>query len=339
MSFTEGIKRERDFILEVRNLKVWFPVRGLTSIFARSKKYLRAVDGVSFNLHKGEVLSVVGESGAGKTTLGLTIVGVYKPTEGEVFFKGINIHNTNKKTSLLLKRKIQMIFQDPFESLPPHMTVFDIIKEGIDVHKLADSTSEKIKLISTALENVGLTPPEDFFKKYPHQLSGGQRQRVSIASILALKPELIIADEPISMIDASLRGSILSLMMKLKRDFDLTYVFILHDLAIARCISTHIAVMYLGQVVEAGKTNEIIKEPLHPYTKALLSAAPSLRKISRRKKISLKGEIPSPIDLPSGCRFSTRCPFAFNNCRKNEPVLIETKQEHYVRCLMYQPMV
>ena len=322
-------------LLQVDNLSVWFPVGRSFSLFRR-RKYVHAVDGVSFDVRKGDVLSIVGESGAGKSTLGLTIVGVYKPTKGRILFKGIDIHNTDKKTAKTIRRKIQMIFQDPFEALPPHMTVLDIVSEGIDIHKLAESPADKIEMVSKALEQVGITPPEDFLGRYPHQLSGGQRQRIAIASTLVLQPELLVADEPVSMLDASLRGSIINLMMDLKESLKLTYIFILHNLALARCVSTRIAVMYLGQIVELGEANEVIGDPLHPYTKALISVVPSLRGRRRDKKIILKGEIPNPINLPSGCRFHPRCPEAFDKCAKEEPQLVKIKKNHYVKCLLYQ---
>jgi len=323
-------------LLRVENLKVWFPTRtGFFTMF-REKKYVRAVDGVTFSVNKGDVLSLVGESGAGKTTTGLAIAGVYKPTEGRILFKGVDINNTDKKKAKELRRKIQLIFQDPFESLPPHMTIFDIVGEGIDIHKLADSPQEKIEIVTEALKSVGLIPPEDFFNRYPHELSGGQRQRVAIASTLVLHPELVIADEPVSMIDVSLRWGIIKLMMNLKHRYGLTYIFILHNLALARCISTHIAVMYLGQIVELGPANDVVERPLHPYTQALISVVPSLRKVGRKgKKIILKGEIPNPIDIPPGCRFHPRCPCAFDKCSKEEPQLIEVEPKHYVKCLLY----
>jgi len=326
---------EKTPLLKVENLSVWFPVGKSFSLFRR-KEYVHAVDGVTLNVNTGDVLSIVGESGAGKTTLGLTIVGVYKPTKGRILFKGIDINKVDKKTAKILRRKIQMIFQDPFEALPPHMTVFDIVGEGIDIHKLAESPSEKIEMVSKALEQVGITPPEDFLGRYPHQLSGGQRQRVAIASTLVLQPELLVADEPVSMLDASLRGSILNLMMELKDRLGLTYIFILHNLALARCISTRIAVMYLGQIVELGNVNDVISKPLHPYTRALISVVPSLKGEKGRKKIILKGEIPNPVNLPPGCRFHPRCPKAFDKCSREEPQLIKVEKNHYVKCLLYQ---
>jgi peptide/nickel transport system ATP-binding protein len=214
------------------------------------------------------------------------------------------------------------------------MTIFDIIGEGIDIHKLAGSSNEKIRMVKEALEDVGLIPPEEFFNKYPHQLSGGQRQRVAIASTLVLHPDLIIADEPVSMLDASLRWGITELMMNLRRRYGLTYIFILHDLALAKYISTHLAILYLGQIVELGTSYDVIKKPMHPYIRALMSVVPSLRKIkSEGEKIILKGEIPNPIDLPTGCRFHPRCPYASPICERERPELMEVEQNHYVRCI------
>lgn len=319
-------------LLRVENLKVWFPVgrSGLLSMFRKEKKYVRAVDGVSFDMEKGEIFSLVGESGAGKTTTGLAIVDVYKPTEGRILFNGLNVHNASKKTAKELRRKIQMIFQDPFEALPPHMTVFDILGEGIDLYKLAGSAGEKFEIVAKALEQVGIVPPEQYIAKYPHQLSGGQKQRIAIASVLILHPELVVADEPVSMIDVSLRWDIIKLFMDLRARFGLTYIFVLHDLALAKCISTRIAILYLGQIVELGETEDVIRRPIHPYAHALVSVAPSQRK---REKILLQGEIPNPIDMPSGCRFHPRCPRASNGCSRSEPQLVEIESNHFVRCL------
>lgn len=322
-------------LLQVQDLKVWFPVStGFSFGFRRKREYVRAVDGVSFNVNEGDVFSIVGESGAGKTTLGLAIVGLYKPTEGRILFRGIDINNADKKQMKYLRRKIQMIFQDPFESLPPHMRIFDIVGEGIDVHKLAGSPREKTEIIKQALEAVGLTPAEKFFDKYPYQLSGGQRQRVSIASTIVLQPDIIIADEPVSMIDASLRWGIIELLMELKHKLKLTYIFILHDLALTRYISNYTAVMYLGQIVELGPSIEVIEKPMNPYTQALISVVPSLRK-EKKSKIILKGEIPNPVNVPSGCRFHPRCPLVFEKCYQEEPQLVEVNPNHFVRCLLY----
>jgi len=336
VSLMEMIPESKQPLLIVENLKVWFPVgSSLKSIILRNpRNFIRAVDGVSFNLMRGEILGIIGESGAGKSTLGLTIAGVYKPTSGKVLFEGFNVHAADKKTAMYLRRRIQMIFQDPFESLPPHMTVYEIVKEGIDVHKLAKSNDMKKKMVMDVLEAVGL-PADRYMYKYPHQLSGGERQRVSIASAIVLKPKLIIADEPVTMLDASLRGSLLQLMVNLSHLYEISYIFIMHDLALTRYIANRMAVMYLGQLFELGKTEELISMPLHPYTKALLSVAP-LKKDYRKERIVLKGEIPSPINIPKGCRFHPRCPYAFDNCSKIQPELFEVKPNHYVRCLMYE---
>jgi len=325
--------KESPPLLRVENLKVWFPVgrSSLLSMFRKERKYVRAVDGVSFDIDKGGSFSLVGESGAGKTTTGLSIVDVYKPTEGRILFNGIDVHNADRKTAKELRRKIQMIFQDPFESLPPHMTVFDILGEGIDLYRLAGSAAEKFDIVAKALEQVGIVPPEQYVDKYPHQLSGGQRQRIAIASVLILHPELVVADEPVSMIDVSLRWDIIKLFMDLRAQFGLAYIFVLHDLALAKCISTHIAILYLGQIVELGEMDDVIRSPMHPYAQALISVAPSQR---RREKILLRGEIPNPIDMPSGCRFHPRCPVASDRCSKLEPQLVETESKHFVRCLL-----
>lgn len=323
-------------MLQVQNLKIWFPAGSRTLFhFWGKKEYIRAVDGITFNVNKGDVFSLVGESGAGKTTTGLAIVGVYKPTEGRIFFRGIDINNADERLIKQIRRKIQMIFQDPFESLPPHMRVLDIVGEGVDVHRLAKSPSEKFEMVKDVLEDLGLTPAEKFLDKYPHQLSGGQRQRVAIASTIILRPDLIIADEPVSMIDASLKWGIIELLMRLKRKFKLTYIFILHDLALTRYISNYTAVMYLGQIVELGPSIEIVEKPMHPYTQALISVVPSLKSEKKKPKIILRGEIPNPINMPRGCRFHPRCPKAFYQCEREQPQLVEQSPNHFVRCFLF----
>ncbi|MEM2703981.1 MAG: ABC transporter ATP-binding protein [Candidatus Bathyarchaeia archaeon] len=324
---------ENHVCLKVEDLVVKFKFK---SSAVGKRQWMMAVNHVSFYLRRGETLALIGETGSGKTTIGRVITGLTQPTNGTIKFveKTGREFYMDKGWPREVRRYIQMIFQDPFESLPPHMTVYEIVKEGIDVHKLAKSNDMKKKMVMDVLEAVGL-PADRYMYKYPHQLSGGERQRVSIASAIVLKPKLIIADEPVTMLDASLRGSLLQLMVNLSHLYEISYIFIMHDLALTRYIANRMAVMYLGQLFELGKTEELISMPLHPYTKALLSVAP-LKKDYRKERIVLKGEIPSPINIPKGCRFHPRCPYAFDNCSKIQPELFEVKPNHYVRCLMYE---
>ena len=320
-------------LVRVVDLKKWFPVRMgfLTSLLRKEPLWVKAVDGVSFDIHRGEVLCLVGESGCGKTTTGRTILRLIEPTDGQVFFKGVNIFELNKEELRKLRQKMQMIFQDPYESLNPRMTVLDIVAEPLRVHGLAEG-EELMDRVLRALEDAELRPPEAFLARYPHELSGGQRQRVGIARALVLNPEFIVADEPVSMIDVSLRAGILNLMMDLKERFGLTYLFITHDIAQARYIGDRMAVMYLGKIVELGPIEDLIKEPLHPYTKALISNVPVPDPDARRQRIYLKGEVPTPINPPPGCRFHPRCPWAKAICREEEPQLIEVQPGRFVAC-------
>ena len=320
-------------LIRVVDLKKWFPVRMgfLTSLLRKEPLWVKAVDGVSFDIHRGEVLCLVGESGCGKTTTGRTILRLIEPTDGQVFFKGVNIFELNKEELRKLRQKMQMIFQDPYESLNPRMTVLDIVAEPLRVHGLAEG-EELMDRVLRALEDAELRPPEAFLARYPHELSGGQRQRVGIARALVLNPEFIVADEPVSMIDVSLRAGILNLMMDLKERFGLTYLFITHDIAQARYIGDRMAVMYLGKIVELGPIEDLIKEPLHPYTKALISNVPVPDPDARRQRIYLKGEVPTPINPPPGCRFHPRCPWAKAICREEEPQLIEVQPGRFVAC-------
>jgi len=321
---------QSSMLLDVQDLKVWFPAR--TGLLSRNKTYVHAVDGVSFQVAPREIFCLVGESGCGKTTIANTLVRLVKPTSGKVVFNNIDLLSLRKEDMRKLRQNIQMIFQDPYESLNPHMTIFDIVAEPLDVNHLVDRPDEKDTRVAQALEAVGLTPAQSFFDSYPHQLSGGQRQRVAIAAALALKPALIVADEPVSMLDISVRAGILKLMLALRSEFKLTYLFITHDLALARHLVDRIAVMYLGRIVEMGDTKSVIETPLHPYTRSLISVVPVPNPKAKKKKILLAGEIPSPIQIPSGCRFHTRCPIAREICSKEQPELQEVRASHYVAC-------
>ncbi len=320
--------------MEVRDLRVWFPARtSLLDSLRGVRKYIKAVDGVSFTIERGEVLALVGESGSGKTTTGKAILRLVEPTSGEVWFEGVNVLSLNKKELKEFRRKAQIIFQDPFESLDPRMTIYDIVAEPVKVNKVFDSADEEYNAVAKALEDVRLVPPEDFMTRFPHELSGGQRQRVAIARALILRPKFIVADEPVSMLDASIRTQILELMEELRKEYGLTYLFITHDLAQARYTSDRIAVMYLGRIVEIGPSEEVISNPLHPYTKVLISHVPipDPKAARSREKIDIPGETPSPIDLPPGCRFRPRCPFAREECEE-EPPLVEVEPGRWVSC-------
>jgi oligopeptide transport system ATP-binding protein len=311
-------------LLEVNNLTKFFNVGNGNS--------LKAVNDISFQLMKGETLGLVGESGCGKSTAGRTILRLYEPTKGEVKFEGTNIYKLSGSKMKALRRNMQMIFQDPYASLNPRMTVTDIIGESLDVHRLVGSRGERKKRVEELLDLVGLNP--DHATRYPHEFSGGQRQRIGIARALAVDPKFIVCDEPISALDVSIQAQVVNLLMKLQKQFGLTYLFIAHDLAMVKHISDRVAVMYLGKMVELTTSGELYANPLHPYTRALLSAIPipDPEIEASRERIVLKGDIPSPIHPPSGCHFRTRCPAATEKCAKVEPSLVEVKPGHWTAC-------
>ena len=318
-------------LLKVVNLKKYFPVR--MGFFSRRSGFVKAVDGISFMVDKGEIFGLVGESGCGKTTTGRTILRLIEPTDGEAYFEGVNIFSLSRKEFKPYRRYMQMIFQDPYESLNPRRTVAKTIEQSINIHKLANSEEEKKELIIKALEEVELRPPEEFLDRYPHMLSGGQRQRVAIARAIVLRPKFIVADEPVSMLDVSIRAGILRLLMKLRDDMGISFLYITHDLATAKYICRRMAVMYLGKIVELGPTIKVIDEPLHPYTKALIKAIPVPDPKVKIGEVPIKGEVPlSPIDLPSGCRFHPRCLMAEDICKKKEPEFREVEPGRWVAC-------
>ena len=319
-------------IVRVEHLKKYFPVEKgfLERLLTRTRKFVKAVDDVSFSLLKGEVFTLAGESGCGKSTTGRLIVRLMPPTSGKIYFNQTDITRLQREQLRIIRRKLQIIFQDPYASLNPRMRIGRAVGHPLEIHGLAKGAEEKQR-VNEILQRVGLTPPEQFTNLYPYQISGGQRQRVAMARSLMLDPEFIVADEPVSMIDVSLRTTIIDLMLDLRRDLDLTYLFITHDLAIAKYISDRIAIMYLGKIVEMGEKHEVFSNPLHPYTQALMSAIPVPNPERKRTMIELKGEVPSAIDIPRGCRFNPRCPYAEDRC-KVEPELTAVKPGHLVAC-------
>ncbi len=316
-------------LLRVDNLMMHFPIR--RGVFQRQVGAVRAVDGVSFTVHRGETLGLVGESGCGKSTTGRTILQLYKPTAGEVEFDGVNLITLKAEPMRQMRRKIQMIFQDPYASLNPRMTVEQLVGEPLMVHSVATG-AEIHERVTHLLDLVKLNPA--FASRYPHEFSGGQRQRIGVARALALQPSFIICDEPISALDVSIQAQVVNLLEELQQQFNLTYLFIAHDLSMVKHISDRIAVMYLGVIVELASRDELHASPLHPYTQALLSAVPIPDPIadSKRERIILKGDVPSPANPPSGCRFRTRCPIAEGICAESRPDFREIKPGHFVAC-------
>ncbi|MGH7406934.1 MAG: ABC transporter ATP-binding protein [Candidatus Methylomirabilales bacterium] len=317
-------------LLTVTDLKKHFRVR--RGIPWEQAGVVRAVDGVSFTLRKGETLGLVGESGCGKSTTGRCILRLLEPTAGKVVFDGLSVFDASKEEMRRLRRQMQIIFQDPYSSLNPRMSVEQIVGEGMIIHRLARG-AERRDRTADLLRKVGLSP--DHMKRYPHEFSGGQRQRIGIARALAVSPSLIIADEPISALDVSIQAQVLNLLQDLQEEFGLTYLLIAHDLRVVEHISDRVAVMYLGQIVELADSRELYQNPLHPYTQALMSAIPVPDPTVKRERIILKGDPPSPLRPPSGCRFHTRCPKRFEPCDREEPVLREVQRDHWVSCHLY----
>lgn len=314
-------------ILEVKQLKKHFDLG--------KNQVLKAVNDVTFHVNKGETFGLVGESGCGKSTIGRTIIGLYNRTEGEVLFKGQNVHELDEKQMFQLRQKMQMIFQDPYASLNPRSTVREVIAEPMEVHKLYKTKQEQTERVYQLLEEVGLN--RDHANRYPHEFSGGQRQRIGIARALALNPDFIIADEPISALDVSVQAQVVNLLKELQEEKGLTFLFIAHDLSMVKQISDRIGVMYLGNMVELTDSEHLYENPLHPYTQALLSAIPIPDPDieESRERIILQGELPSPINPPSGCVFRTRCPLAMDICGKEKPEWQEVEENHYVACHLY----
>lgn len=359
--------RSNDTILFIEDLKVHFPVRRsfVDVLRRRPQLYVKAVDGISFDVKVGEVFALAGESGCGKTTTGKSILRLTPVTSGSIGYMPskkvreqlgdspvtksiseyghVDLVKIPDKYFKPLRADIQMIWQDPYGSLNPRRTIFEILSEPLEIHGIGETKEARYEMVAKALESVKLSPPDEFMDRYPHMLSGGQRQRVVIARALILQPKLVVADEPVSMLDVSIRAEILQLMMDLKKSLGLTYIFITHDLALARYISNRLAVMYLGKIVELGDTRRVIENPMHPYTRALVEAIPEpdpSRRLSIRE-LHIKGEVPSPINVPPGCRFHPRCvvldekPELAELCKTKEPPLIEVEPGHYVACWLY----
>lgn len=322
-------------ILSVQNVRKWFPVRkGILSSLFEEQRYVKAVDDVSFDVAKGSSIAIAGESGCGKTTLARTILKLTEPTSGAAYFEGQNIYEMNRDELSQLRLKMQLIFQNPFEVLDPRHTVKDLVGEGLIIHQMEESDEVLYDKVIGALEDVRLIPAEQFASRYTHELSGGQLQRIAIARSLILEPSLIIADEPVSMLDASIRTEVMNLMTDLQREKDLTYIFITHDLAQARYIGEYLVIMYLGKIAEMGPMEDVIQDPQHPYTKALVSNIPIPDPTEKRDRIMLPGETPTPIDLPPGCRFKDRCQEFGPQCKPEEPKLVEIRPGHFVACYL-----
>jgi peptide/nickel transport system ATP-binding protein len=346
-------------LLEVRDLYKYFPIRQsmLDMIRRKPAKYVKAVDGVSFTLGRGEVLAIVGESGCGKTTIARTLIGLDEQTDGEILFHGECVGAPERRliaglaplesTATIgsrehlalprialkrLRQQAQMIFQDPYESLNPRSTIYEIVAEPLEVHGLARGRGERAERVKKALEDAGLRPAEDYSMRYPHELSGGQRQRVVIAGAMVLQPELLIADEPVSMLDVSIRAEILNLLHDLRQQSGVSIVFITHDLGTVGFFADRLAVMYLGRIVESGSVKEVLANPRHPYTKALLSVVPVPNPRLRRERVILQGETPNAAEVPSGCRFHPRCPVAFDQCKQVDPEYKIVGDGHQAAC-------
>jgi oligopeptide transport system ATP-binding protein len=316
-------------LVEVHDLKKHFPVK--KGLFSKVHGHVRAVDGLSFTIERRKTLGLVGESGCGKTTVGRTLLRLLEPTAGDVQFEGRSIFKLDKKQVRQMRRNVQIVFQDPFGSLNPRMTVGSIVGEPLAVHRIARRRERK-DIVKDILDKVGLS--SDVINRYPHEFSGGQRQRIGIARAIALKPKFVVCDEPVSALDVSIQAQIINLLEELQQDFGLSYLFIAHDLSVVQHVSDRVAVMYLGKIVEVGEAESIYENPQHPYTIALLSAVPVPDPKTKKKRIILPGDVPSPVNPPSGCRFHTRCKYAMDICKTKEPELTDRGNGHWAACFL-----
>src|SRR5215467_10816349 len=331
-----SVPQHGDAVISVENVKKYFPIKKgfLSSIVSGENLFVKAVDDVSFYVRKGEVFGLAGESGSGKTTTGRLMLRLADVTGGRVFFKGRDITKLSQKELKPLRKEMQIIFQDPYESLDPRMSIKEIVAEPIRIQGLAKTEDEVDERVKKILTEVEIFPPEEFMWRFPHELSGGQRQRVAVARAFVVDPEFVVADEPVSMLDVSIRAEVLNSMLELVQKRQVSFIYITHDLALAKHVCDRIAVMYLGKIVEMGPTQEVIDNPLHPYTQALIAAIPVPDPTYKRGDLPISGEIPSPLNPPIACRFHTRCPYAFQECTEAEPPLVELEPGHWAACHM-----
>jgi oligopeptide/dipeptide ABC transporter ATP-binding protein len=330
-----GAQVREGVLFDVKDLEVYFPIQEgfFKAMVATEKRYVKAVDHISFQVRQGEILALVGESGCGKTTTGRAMLRLEEATGGEIFYKGLPVRRFGSRTLRDYRKRAQIIFQDPYNSINPKQTIFDIVAEPLEVNEICSSEREKEERVITAISEAGLRPATEYLYRYPHELSGGQRQRVCIAGATVLKPDVIVADEPVASLDVSIRNDILKLMVEQKETLGVTYIFITHDLSLAWVISDRIAVMYLGRIVEIGDTEEVVANPQHPYTKALISVIPVPDPLAKREHVILKGETPNPVDIPSGCRFHPRCPEVLPECSQVDPPEVHIGGDHYAACI------
>lgn len=323
----DDLKKQKKVLLQVENLKKHFPIK--SGLLQRTTGWVKAVDDISFHIYEGESFGLVGESGCGKTTAGRTILRLIEPTAGSVVFNGTDIASVSKQDLKTLRQEMQIIFQDPYSSLDPRMPIGESIAEGLRIHT-SKTAEERYELVVQMLTRVGMRA--DHARRYPHEFSGGQRQRIGIARALAVNPKFIVCDEPVSALDVSIQASVLNLLEELQDEFGLTYLFIAHNLSVVEHFSDRVGVMYLGKMVEMAYRSDLFKKPLHPYTQALMSAIPIPDPKQRKKRVILEGDVPSPINPPSGCRFHTRCPLAFDRCKVEEPVFKDYGNDHFAAC-------
>lgn len=337
MSEQQTVQQEQQLkktpLLDIQGLKKYFPVKGTLGNLGGNKGVVKAVNDVSFQLYEGETYGLVGESGCGKSTTGRTILRLVEPTEGKAIYKNKNIFELNGKESREMRRELQMVFQDPYSSLNPRKRIGQTLEEPLAIHNIGEK-SERSDMVMDILEKVGMRI--DHYYRYPHELSGGQRQRIGLARALIVNPKIIIADEPVSALDVSIQSQVINLLQELQKEMKLTYLFIAHDISVVRHISDRIGVMYLGNLVEEGNTEQLVESPLHPYTKALLSSVPIPNPKLKKERIILKGELPSPLNPPSGCVFHTRCPVAMDICKTKVPIMREEIKGHQVACHLYE---